>query len=154
MLESARGTTPKSFIPCATRRTHGFTESVLGRSMTASTQCHSRITPGGRYLSSSTAAAKPSWECGTLGPTPELCISRIRVTSRQENLVWGVDADGLDWRKALSDDNSAYVEVQGGLFRNQETYAFLSRGKVGVLRILDAGPRNRGNLSCKPGGRG
>jgi tetratricopeptide (TPR) repeat protein len=38
---------------------------------------------------------------------------------------WGVDADGLDWRKALSDDNSAYVEVQGGLFRNQETYAFL-----------------------------
>jgi len=38
---------------------------------------------------------------------------------------WGVDADGLDWRKALSDDGSAYVEVQGGLFRNQETYAFL-----------------------------
>ena len=38
---------------------------------------------------------------------------------------WGVDADGLDWRKALSDDNSAYAEVQGGLFRNQETYAFL-----------------------------
>ncbi len=38
---------------------------------------------------------------------------------------WGVDADGLDWRKALSDDNSAYVEVQAGLFRNQETYAFL-----------------------------
>ena len=31
----------------------------------------------------------------------------------------------MDWRKALSDDNSAYVEVQGGLFRNQETYAFL-----------------------------
>ena len=38
---------------------------------------------------------------------------------------WGVDADGLDWRRALSDDNSAYVEVQGGLMRNQETYAFL-----------------------------
>jgi tetratricopeptide (TPR) repeat protein len=38
---------------------------------------------------------------------------------------WGVDADGLDWRKALSDNNSAYVEVQAGLFRNQETYAFL-----------------------------
>src|SRR5579863_322678 len=38
---------------------------------------------------------------------------------------WGGDADGLDWRKALSDNNSAYVEVQGGLFRNQETYAFL-----------------------------
>jgi tetratricopeptide (TPR) repeat protein len=38
---------------------------------------------------------------------------------------WGVDADGLDWRKALCDNDSAYVEVQGGLFRNQETYAFL-----------------------------
>jgi len=38
---------------------------------------------------------------------------------------WGVDADGLDWRNALSDDNSAYSEVQGGLFRNQETYAYL-----------------------------
>jgi tetratricopeptide (TPR) repeat protein len=38
---------------------------------------------------------------------------------------WSADADGLDWRKALSDDGSAYVEVQAGLFRNQETYAFL-----------------------------
>ena len=38
---------------------------------------------------------------------------------------WGSDADGLDWRKALSDNYSAYVEVQAGLFRNQETYAFL-----------------------------
>jgi tetratricopeptide (TPR) repeat protein len=38
---------------------------------------------------------------------------------------WGVDTDGLDWRKALSDNNSAYVELQAGLFRNQETYAFL-----------------------------
>ena len=38
---------------------------------------------------------------------------------------WGVDADGLDWRTALSDNSSAYVEVQAGLFRNQETYAFL-----------------------------
>ncbi|MGD0730348.1 MAG: DUF5107 domain-containing protein [Terracidiphilus sp.] len=41
--------------------------------------------------------------------------------------IWsfGADADGLDWRKTLSDNNSAYMEVQGGLFRNQETYAFL-----------------------------
>src|SRR6266496_3027773 len=38
---------------------------------------------------------------------------------------WGSDADGLDWRKALSDNNSIYVEIQAGLFRNQETYAFL-----------------------------
>jgi tetratricopeptide (TPR) repeat protein len=38
---------------------------------------------------------------------------------------WGTDPDGLDWRKTLSDNNSAYVEIQAGLFRNQETYAFL-----------------------------
>lgn len=38
---------------------------------------------------------------------------------------WGADPDGVDWRKTLSDNNSAYMEVQGGLFRNQETYAFL-----------------------------
>lgn len=38
---------------------------------------------------------------------------------------WGSDADGRDWRKALSDNDSAEIEVQAGLFRNQETYAFL-----------------------------
>jgi len=38
---------------------------------------------------------------------------------------WGWDEDGRDWRKALSDDDSAYLEIQAGLFRNQETYAFL-----------------------------
>ena len=43
---------------------------------------------------------------------------------------WGADADGLDWRKALSDNNSAYMEVQAGLFRNQETYAFLEPRRV------------------------
>jgi len=43
---------------------------------------------------------------------------------------WGADADGLDWRKALSDDNSSYMEVQAGLFRNQETYAFLEPRQV------------------------
>ena len=43
---------------------------------------------------------------------------------------WGVDAGGLDWRKALSDNDSAYVEVQAGLFRNQETYAFLEPGQT------------------------
>ena len=38
---------------------------------------------------------------------------------------WGVDAEAMDWRRALSDNDSAYVELQGGLFRNQETYGFL-----------------------------
>ena len=44
--------------------------------------------------------------------------------------TWGVDAAGLDWRTALSDNNSAYVEVQAGLFRNQETYSFLEPGQT------------------------
>jgi tetratricopeptide (TPR) repeat protein len=43
---------------------------------------------------------------------------------------WGSDVSGLAWRKALSDNNSAYVEVQAGLFRNQETYAFLNPGQT------------------------
>jgi len=38
---------------------------------------------------------------------------------------WSSDADGLDWRRALSDDSSTYVEIQAGLFRDQETYAWL-----------------------------
>jgi tetratricopeptide (TPR) repeat protein len=38
---------------------------------------------------------------------------------------WGSDPDGLKWRTALSDNNSAYVEIQAGLFRDQETYGFL-----------------------------
>ena len=38
---------------------------------------------------------------------------------------WGADAEALDWRRALSDNNSAYIELQAGHFRNQETYAFL-----------------------------
>lgn len=42
--------------------------------------------------------------------------------------IWsfGVDADGLDWHKALSDNDSGYVEVQAGPYRNQETYSFLA----------------------------
>ncbi|HLH37200.1 MAG TPA: DUF5107 domain-containing protein [Alloacidobacterium sp.] len=43
---------------------------------------------------------------------------------------WGADAEGMGWRKALSDNDSAYVEVQAGLFRNQETYAFLNPGQT------------------------
>src|SRR5256886_17544776 len=38
---------------------------------------------------------------------------------------WSSDEDGLDWRTALSGNNSASVEIQAGLFRDQETYGFL-----------------------------
>lgn len=65
---------------------------------------------------------------------------------------WGADADGLDWRKALSDNNSAYVEVQAGLFRNQETYAFLEprqtiRFSEYWMPVHDMGGFTRANLA-------
>src|SRR3954470_11585731 len=65
---------------------------------------------------------------------------------------WGVDADGLDWRKALSDNDSAYAEVQAGLFRNQETYAFLQpRQTISFseywMPVRDIGGITRANLS-------
>jgi tetratricopeptide (TPR) repeat protein len=65
--------------------------------------------------------------------------------------TWGVDADGLDWRDALSDNHSAYAEVQAGLFRNQETYGFLPPQK-GVrfteywMPVREIGGITRANL--------
>ena len=60
---------------------------------------------------------------------------------------WGRDADGLDWRKALSDDESAYVEVQAGLFRNQETYAFLEPQEVIRFREFWMPVRGTGGIT-------
>src|SRR5437762_6905 len=65
---------------------------------------------------------------------------------------WGVDADGLEWRKTLSDNDSAYVEVQGGLFRNQETYAFLQprqtiRFSEYWMPVREIGGISRANLT-------
>src|SRR5437660_10686252 len=65
---------------------------------------------------------------------------------------WGVDADGLDWRKTLSDNNSAYVELQAGLFRNQETYAFLEPRQFIAfteywMPVRDTGGISRANLA-------
>ena len=65
---------------------------------------------------------------------------------------WGTDPDGLDWRKTLSDNNSAYVEVQAGLFRNQETYAFLEprqtiRFSEFWMPVRDIGGISRANLT-------
>ncbi len=63
---------------------------------------------------------------------------------------WSSDADGLDWRRALSDNNSAYVEIQAGLFRNQETYAFLEPQQSLTfsefwMPMLDLGGLSRAN---------
>ncbi len=61
---------------------------------------------------------------------PRLEFGTVHVANPQELPThkvwsWGADAEAHRWRQALSDDNSAYVELQAGLFRNQETYAFL-----------------------------
>src|SRR5262249_16673040 len=67
--------------------------------------------------------------------------------------VWsfGVDADGLDWRRALSDNNSGYVQIQAGLFPNQTRSAFPP--PQGVIRfsewwmpVRDIGGISRANL--------
>jgi tetratricopeptide (TPR) repeat protein len=80
-------------------------------------------------------------------------FARYRELPAKKIWSWGVDADGLDWRKALSDDNSAYAEVQAGLFRNQETYAFLEpRQHIGFseywLPVRGTGGISRANLAA------
>jgi tetratricopeptide (TPR) repeat protein len=60
---------------------------------------------------------------------------------------WGSDAEGRGWRKSLSDNDSAYVEVQAGLFRNQETYAFLDPGKTIQFSEFWMPVRNTGGIS-------
>ena len=65
---------------------------------------------------------------------------------------WGTDPDGLDWRQTLSDNDSAYVEIQAGLFRNQETYAFLEprqtiRFSEFWMPVRDIGGISRANLA-------
>ena len=67
---------------------------------------------------------------------------------------WGWDDEGKDWRRALSDDQSAYLEVQAGLFRNQETYAFLEPQQLPALpRDLPAGAQDRRLLARERRGR-
>jgi tetratricopeptide (TPR) repeat protein len=66
---------------------------------------------------------------------------------------WGHDRDAADWRTALSDDDSAYVELQAGLFRNQETYAFLEPQETVSfseywLPVRDLGGITRANIDA------
>ena len=60
---------------------------------------------------------------------------------------WGSDEDGLDWRTALSDNNSAYVEIQAGLFRDQETYGFLNPQETRSFSEYWIPIRNLGGVS-------
>jgi len=65
---------------------------------------------------------------------------------------WGVDADGLDWRKALSDNDSAYAEVQGACFATRRTYASSNRASTSTspnigCRCAARAESSRANLS-------
>jgi tetratricopeptide (TPR) repeat protein len=44
--------------------------------------------------------------------------------------AWGTNSNALDWRNRLSDNHSAYVEMQSGLFKDQTTYEFLEPGQA------------------------
>jgi hypothetical protein len=66
---------------------------------------------------------------------------------------WGVTPDGIGWRYVLSDDSSAYVEIQAGLFRDQETYGFLDPEEAVTFReywlpIRDLGALVRANTDA------
>jgi len=65
------------------------------------------------------AVYHPKTDAGVVHYSPRTDLPAKKVFS------WGSDAEGLGWREALSDNHSAYVEIQAGLFRNQETYGFL-----------------------------
>jgi tetratricopeptide (TPR) repeat protein len=60
---------------------------------------------------------------------------------------WGGDPAGVMWRDALSDDHSSYVEIQAGLFRNQETYAFLDPGQTIQFNEVWMPVRGTGGIS-------
>jgi len=62
--------------------------------------------------------------------------------------TWGADPAGLGWRTALSDNESAYAEVQAGLFRNQETYAFLDPGQTIHFTEYWMPVRGTGGITC------
>ena len=69
------------------------------------------------------AVYHPSTDAGVVHYSSRLDLPAKKVWS------FGGDDRGIDWREALSDDGSAYVEIQAGLFRNQETYEFLEPGQ-------------------------
>ncbi len=64
---------------------------------------------------------------------------------------WGWNEAAHEWARALSDNESHYVEVQAGLYRNQETYAFLEpqqtiRFTEYWMPVRDIGGVTRANL--------
>ena len=81
--------------------------------------------------------------------------------------VWSWGREGDKWVGAeLSDDNASYLEMQAGVFENQETYGFLEAGETRKfteywMPVRELGGVSRANLegvlnlarSLEPGGR-
>jgi len=64
---------------------------------------------------------------------------------------WGVDKEAMEWREKLSDNHSAYMESQSGLFPDQQTYRFLEprqsiRFTEFWMPVRDTGSITRANL--------
>ena len=143
----------KSSIPCDFAATHGFTEihpwPVDQDGVDYSVVRNHTKGPVSMFSYGSRENFMGVWNPHT--DTGTVHFADYEEVPARKIWSWGVDADGLDWRKALSDDNSGYVEVQAGLFRNQETYAFL-RAAPGtpLFGVLDAGTGNRRNFARQP----
>jgi tetratricopeptide (TPR) repeat protein len=111
---------------------HGFrdvdTWPVDSRGVDNSVVGNHRYGPVSRFSHGSReaymAVYHPRTRAGVAHYSPALDLPAKKIWS------WSSDADGLDWRRALSDNNSAYVEIQAGLFRDQETYGFLEPQQV------------------------
>ena len=127
-----RGMIRRSSIPCGSPPPTASPRFIPGRSIKmVRTTASSAITPKVRCRCSATEAGRISWGFGIPHTnTGTVHFAEYEEVPAKKIWSWGVDADGLDWRKALSDDNSGYLEVQAGLFRNQETYAFLEPRQV------------------------
>jgi tetratricopeptide (TPR) repeat protein len=113
--------------PMTHTASHGFTEvdtwPVTAKGVNLARVANHTDGPVSRFSHGSReafmAVYHPSTSSGVVHYSGPLDLPAKKIWS------WGSDPDGLDWRVALSDDKSAYVEIQAGLFRNQETYAFL-----------------------------
>jgi hypothetical protein len=87
-------------------------------------------TRAGRFQNLSMAAARISWVAPAAGHTGTVHFADY--ASLPAKKIWSWERMPMELVGAkLSDNNSAYLEVQAGLFRNQETYArSSSRGRL------------------------
>jgi tetratricopeptide (TPR) repeat protein len=122
----------KIWYPMQFTASHGFTNidtwPVNSQGMDLSLIANQKNGPVSRFIYGSRepfmGIYNPHVDAGVVHYAPYADLPAKKIWT------WGADADGLAWRKVLSDNDSAYAEVQAGLFRNQETYGFLEPQQV------------------------